>query len=243
MSQAELSVVVPVYNEAGFIAPALSRLIDVVDETGIDYEILVMENGSTDRTAEIAKEVGAGRGVRVVSLSTPDYGAAMREGFLRTTGTWVVNFDIDYFSGAFLSHVIDQPESVDLIIGSKRDPESEDKRPLLRRLATLVFNLMLKTILGSRVSDTHGMKGFRRALVDAQAPLVVSTGDLFDTELVIRAERADARIVEVPVRVEELRDSRSSLIKRVPGTVAGLFRIRRSLRVSSPSDEDVASGA
>lgn len=243
MSQAELSVVVPVYNEADFIAPALSRLIDVVDETGIDYEILVMENGSTDRTAEIAKEVGAGRGVRVVSLSTPDYGAAMREGLLRTTGTWVVNFDIDYFSGAFLSHVIDQPESVDLIIGSKRDPESEDKRPLLRRLATLVFNLMLKTILGSRVSDTHGMKGFRRALVDAQAPLVVSTGDLFDTELVIRAERADARIVEVPVRVEELRDSRSSLIKRVPGTVAGLFRIRRSLRVSSPSDEDVASGA
>jgi hypothetical protein len=74
------------------------------------------------------------------------------------------------------------------------------------------------------------MKGFRRKLVDDLAPQVVSTKDLFDTELVIRAERAGYEIVEVPVVVEEIRSAKSSLIKRAPRTVAGLIRMRRLLR-------------
>jgi hypothetical protein len=89
---------------------------------------------------------------------------------------------------------------------------------------------MLTVILGSSVSDTHGMKGFRRKLVDDLAPQVVSTKDLFDTELVIRAERTGYEIVEVPVVVEEIRSAKSSLIKRAPRTVAGLIRMRRLLR-------------
>lgn len=195
-----------------------------------DAEILIVENGSTDDTAEVARKVSTEPPVRVISLAEPDYGAAMRHGFLASEGDWVVNFDIDYFSGEFLRTILDQPEDVDLVIASKRDPESKDRRPAVRRLATLVFNLMLRTILGSRVSDTHGMKGFRRHLVDDLAPQVVSTKDLFDTELVIRAERAGYRIVEVPVEVAEMRAARSSLVKRVPRTVKGLFRIRRAIR-------------
>jgi hypothetical protein len=73
------------------------------------------------------------------------------------------------------------------------------------------------------------MKAFRRELVDALAPQVVSRQDLFDTELVVRAERAGYRIEEVPVVVEEMRVARSSLVKRAPRTVIGLFRIRSIL--------------
>ncbi len=95
-----------------------------------------------------------------------------------------------------------------------------------------MFNLLLTVILESSVTDTHGMKGFRRALVDDLVPQVVSTEDLFDTELVVRAERAGYSIVEVPVVVEEMRTARSSLIKRAPRTVLGLIRMRRLLRRS-----------
>ena len=105
----------------------------------------------------------------------------------------------------------------------------EDRRPILRRFATWVFNLMLRSILDSKVSDTHGMKAFRHDLVSHLAPSVLSRQDLFDTELVIRAERAGYRIEEVPVVVEEMRVARSSLVKRVPRTVQGLFAIRRTL--------------
>ena len=210
---------------------ALPRLIEAVEGAGVSYEIHIVENGSSDGTADIAKQ-HANDHVKVSSLTTADYGAAMRHGFLEAAGDWVVNFDIDYFSGEFLEIVLAQPESVDLVIGSKRDPQSEDNRPPIRRLATAVFNLLLRYILASKVSDTHGMKGFRRSLIAEVTPDVRSTKDLFDTELVIRAERAGYTINEVPVVVEEIRTAKSSLIRRAPRTVAGLFEIRRSLKQS-----------
>jgi glycosyltransferase involved in cell wall biosynthesis len=231
-----VSIVVPVYNEAGFIPLALPRLIEAAEEAGAPYTIRIVENGSTDDTAAIARESAGTGNVVVDSLPEADYGAAMRHGFLEADGDWVVNFDIDYFSAEFLRQVLDQPDDVDLVIGSKRDPASEDRRPMIRRLATRVFNLLLRTILGSRVSDTHGMKGFRRKLVDDIAPQVINTEDLFDTELVVRAERAGYEIIEVPVVVEEMRTARSSLVKRAPRTVAGLVRMRGQLREHRSGD-------
>ena len=225
-----LVVVVPVHNEADFIPTALPSLISTMDEVDVAYRILLVENGSSDGTADVAKKVAADSAVEVISLPDADYGAAMRRGFLEADGIWVVNFDIDYFSADFLRSVLGQPDEVDIVIASKRDPGSDDRRPPIRRTATFVFNLMLRMILASKVSDTHGMKGFRSQLVNDLTPLVVSNQDLFDTELVIRAERAGYSIVEVPVTVAEIRPARSSLIKRAPRTVAGLFRIRRTLK-------------
>lgn len=226
----KLVVVVPVYNEAEFIPQALPALIRTMESVDVSYHVLLIENGSIDNSAEVARNVAGDWPVEVVSLPAADYGAAMREGFLAADGSWVVNFDIDYFSADFLLSVLGQPDDVDLVIASKRDPESEDRRPPIRRVATFVFNLMLRAILDSKVSDTHGMKGFRSKLVNELTPLVVSTQDLFDTELVVRAERAGYTIVEVPVTVEELRAAKSSLIKRAPRTLAGLFKIRRILK-------------
>ncbi len=223
-----ISAVVPVYNEAAFIPQALPRLIAEMDSLDIPYEVLIVENGSTDDTAAVARSTAGDFPVRVLSLPDADYGTAMFHGFQEAQGEWIVNFDIDYFSAEFLSKVL-ATNDADLVIASKRDPESEDLRPLIRRLATGVFNLLLRAILGSKVSDTHGMKAFRRPLIEAINERVVSRQDLFDTELVIRAERAGYSITEVPVVVEEIRLARSSLIKRVPRTIRGLFRIRRLL--------------
>lgn len=225
-----LTIVVPVYNEASFLPNALPKLIAAVEAVDAPYEIRIVENGSTDGTGDLARSLAGGADVVVESLPEPDYGAAMRRGFLDADGDWVVNFDIDYFSSDFLAQLLGQSDDVDLVIGSKRDPRSEDRRPLVRRLATRVFNLLLTIILDSQVSDTHGMKGFRRSLVQDIAPQVVSTKDLFDTELVIRAERAGYSIVEVPVVVEEMRTAKSSLLKRAPRTVVGLMRMRRLMR-------------
>jgi glycosyltransferase involved in cell wall biosynthesis len=219
----------PVYNEADFLPQALPMLISEMEGLGMSYRIHLVENGSSDGSAEVARIVAGEAPVTVSSLAVADYGSAMRQGFLEAEGDWVVNFDIDYFSADFLRQVMTTPDA-DLVIGSKRTPGSLDRRPPIRRLATWVFNLLLRTILGSKVSDTHGMKAFRRSLVEDLANQVVSRQDLYDTELVIRAEREGYRIVEVPVVVEEIRAARSSLVRRVPRTVLGLVRIRRTLR-------------
>ena len=79
------------------------------------------------------------------------------------------------------------------------------------------------------MTDTHGMKAISRKVLDDVLPAVKSTEDLFDTELVLRAERAGYRIAEVPAVVEEIRPARSSYLKRVPRTLIGLLRLRRRL--------------
>jgi hypothetical protein len=74
------------------------------------------------------------------------------------------------------------------------------------------------------------MKLVRRSVVLDVGPRVISTTDLFDTELVVRAERAGYRIAELPASVEELREAKSSLVKRVPRTLKGVWAIRVSLK-------------
>lgn len=224
-----VSIVVPVHNEASFIPVGLPLLVAATHSVFPDAEILVVENGSTDGTAAAARDV-AGAAVTVIELATPDYGGAMREGVLKASGDWVVTFDIDYFSAQFLTDLRGRMGQADVVIASKRAPLSEDRRSAFRRLATFGFNLLLRTILGSKVSDTHGIKAFRADAARHHAGTVISRKDLYDTELVVRMERAGARIVEVPVIVEELRPARSALIKRVPRTIKGLLRIRKALQ-------------
>jgi hypothetical protein len=117
----------------------------------------------------------------------------------------------------------------DVVLASKRAAGADDRRSLYRRAGTWGFNLVLRALFGSKVSDTHGMKLISREVVEDLLPQIRSTQDLFDTELVIRAERAGYSVAEVPAVIEELRAARSSFVKRIPRTLAGLWRIRRQL--------------
>ena len=225
-----ITIVIPIHNEAEFLADAVERLITEMAAVDADLRILLAENGSKDDTPAIADRMAQQHErLDVIHLPEPNYGAAMRAGFQQATGEWVVNFDIDYFSGDFLRSALALADEADIVLASKRTEGADDRRGVLRRLGTLGFNIVLKILFQSRVSDTHGMKMVRRAVAVELVPAVISNLDLFDTELVIRAERAGYRIAEVPAVVEELREARSSYLSRVPRTLVGLWRIRRSL--------------
>ncbi len=223
----DISVVIPVHNEADYLPEALPAIFAQLEAVPGTVEVILAENGSTDGTAEAAETYRATYpNLQVLRLPEPDYGAAMRAGFLAATGGWRVNFDIDYYSGTFLAEVLRRAGEADVVLASKRAEGADDRRSLLRRFATLVFNVILRTLFRSGVSDTHGMKAVRAEVVERLLPQITSTKDLFDTELVLRAERAGYRIVEVPALVEELRQTSQGLFKRVPRTLAGLARLR-----------------
>jgi glycosyltransferase involved in cell wall biosynthesis len=225
-----ISVVVPSHNEAGYLGEAVPKLLSEMADVPASVTIILAENGSTDGTAGIAIDLAARHAeVEVIRLSQPNYGAAMRAGFRAAGGEWVANFDIDYFSGKFLTEALARADEADIVLASKRTEGSDDRRSVLRRLGTLVFNRLLRWLFSSKISDTHGMKMVRRSVIESVVPLVGSTLDLFDTELVIRAERDGYRIVELPVTVEEERPARSGFLSRVPRTVLGLLRIRLRL--------------
>ncbi len=224
-----VSVVIPVHNEAPYLPGAIDRLYSQLAAVDADITVLIAENGSTDGSADIVRNLAASHPtLSVIELPTPDYGAAMRDGFLATDGDWVVNFDIDYFSGEFLATAIAMDDA-DIVLASKRTKGSDDQRSPFRRAATWGFNQLLSVVLDSKVSDTHGMKAIRRKVIDDLAAQVISTTDLFDTELVVRAERAGYRIAELPATVIEERQSKSNLLRRIPRTLRGMWRIRTNL--------------
>jgi hypothetical protein len=202
-------------------------------ERGRSFEIVVVENGSGDDTVAIANRLaGEVPELRVLSLPEADYGRALRAGLLAAVGDVVVNFDVDFCDLGFLDRavpLVEPPDGPAVVVGSKRSAGSGDTRNWQRRLVTGVFSSLLRYGFGLTVSDTHGVKAMRRAAVAPLAQYCRFGQDLFDTELILRAERAGLRSAEVPVDVVEKRPARSSIRARIPRTIKGLVALRITL--------------
>jgi len=225
-----LSVVVPAHNEQDYLEGAVVDLVKGLRSRERPFEIIVCENGSSDATAALAADL-ADRfdEVRSLSADQPDYGVALRVGFLAAEGDVVANFDVDYIDLGFLDDALvlltgaDGPAAV---LASKRTHGARDTRAAGRRVVTAAFSLVLRLGFGLRVSDTHGMKVLRRVVL---APIVTECcfgGDLFDTELILRAERAGLRVEELGVTVRDTRPPRTPITTRIPRSLAGLARLR-----------------
>ena len=228
-----LTVVLPAHNEADMLEEAVRDVAAGLRERGRSFEIVVVENGSGDDTAAIANRLaGEFPQVRALSLAEPDYGRALRAGLLAASGDVVVNFDVDFCDLGFLDRavpMVEAPGGPAVVVGSKRTTGSADTRGWQRRLVTGVFSSALRYGFGLKVSDTHGVKAMRR---EAMAPLARHCRfgqDLFDTELILRAERAGLHSAEIPVEVVEKRPARSSIRARIPRTVKGLVALRLAL--------------
>ncbi len=229
----ELSVVMPAHNEAGFLDQTLKTLVSALRDRDLAFELVVVENGSTDSTLADARTFAADDPTVVVLTRPPaDYGEAMRAGFLAARGAVVVVFDVDYFDPGFVDVVLPRlsaPDGPAIVVGSKRAPGTRDSRPWPRRAITAGFSTILRLGFGLTVSDTHGMKGMRREVVEPIARRCRNGTDLFDTELVLRADRAGLEVAEVPVTVEERRPSRTPIARRIARTMFGLVRLRIQL--------------
>ncbi len=225
-----ISVVMPAHDEEPFLAAAVGEVVQGLRGWGGAFEIVVVENGSTDATAAVAAKLsGEYPEVRSLSLDHADYGNALRQGFLAADGRAVAIFDVDYYDFGFLSRALealDQPGGPSVVVGSKRGPGAVDTRARSRQLVTWVFSTVLHVGFGLKVHDTHGMKVLRREDVVALVQRSKFGTDLFDTELIIRAERAGMRVDELPVVVAETRPSRSSIARRIPRSIVGLARLR-----------------
>jgi len=229
-----LSVVIPVYNEEAILQSAVVELIARLDELKIPYEILIAENGSADGTVAVAAEL-AQRYPQVAysSLGEPNYGKALRQGILRARGEFVVCDEIDLCDIDFHKRALEILETggADLVVGSKLLEGAEDKRPMLRHMGSVVINQMLRVALGFKGTDTHGLKAFRRlALLDV-VHACLADKDLFASELVIRADRAGIRKVEIPIRVVEKRTPSINLFRRVPNVLRNLAKLFIAIRI------------
>jgi glycosyltransferase involved in cell wall biosynthesis len=182
----------------------------------------------------IARELGEKYPeVRCISAGEPNYGKALRMGILAARGDLVLADEIDLCDTDFHRRAIEilRQGGADLVIGSKLIGGAKDERPLFRHAASLLYTGMLRALLGFRGTDTHGLKGFRRALLLPVAEACLVEKDVFASELVIRAYRSSLRVVEIPTRVMEKRPPTINLVKRVPNVLKSIAKLTWAIRI------------
>jgi glycosyltransferase involved in cell wall biosynthesis len=228
-----VSVVIPVYNEEAILRAAVVDLRERLAPLGWAYEIVLAENGSRDRTIEIAEQLSRKYPeVRLLCVGEPNYGQALREGILAARGTVVICDEIDLCDADFHAQAVEliEKQGAQMVIGSKLIGGAEDERPWIRHAASVAYTGLLRTLVGFRGTDTHGVKAFRRtSLVEVVQACQVDK-DVFASELVIRAYHAGLSIVEVPVRIIEKRPPSINLLKRVPSVLKNLAKLTWAIR-------------
>lgn len=229
----EVSVIVPVYNEEATVEWAVRGLVDKLRRINLSFELILSANGCLDRTVMVAEKLtGDFPELKVIESSEPNYGKALRSGIVVARGLYVVCDEIDLCDVGFYTRALAllREGSVDLVVGSKALLGSDDRRPLMRKIATRVFNGMLRTATGFRGTDTHGLKAFNRERLHTVVSACVFDKDLFASELVIRAQKQGRAVLEIPVGVEEQRKSPIHLFRRVPGVLRNMVKLGTELR-------------
>lgn len=231
MSQASVSVVIPLYNEEAIIDENLSTLgkfFDSVVGRG-QWLFILADNGSSDATpAKVQAALERWPLSQAVNLSEPNYGAALRTGLRAATTRWVYMIDIEQWDLPFLAWSWANRESYDVFLASKRSDPTINFQADYRKFLSCCLNGLLQTFLEFSGSDTHGAKLIDRSSLEEIIGLCQLDRGQFDTELVLRAIRARKRIVEVPVVYTESRPNRNWMIKKI---VWNLFALRRLIRV------------
>ncbi|WP_331236132.1 flippase-like domain-containing protein [Natronorarus salvus] len=200
-----VSVVLPAFDEAATIESAVRRTIEACESFLPAFEVLVAEDGCSDRTPEIAARLARDdhRVRHVHSDERLGRGRALCRAFREAEGEVLVYFDTDLATD--LGHLEPLVESVrsgeyDVATGSRLLPDSDADRPLSRRVASRVYNALVRVGLRSELRDHQcGFKAFDREVLYSLLPEVEDGHWFWDTEVLVRAQRQGYRIRELPV--------------------------------------------
>jgi len=201
-----ISLVIPAYNEEDRIAEVIDQAIHVMDEIGLEYEIIIVNDGSSDKTESEALRCSYNSDqLKVISYSSnKGKGYAIRTGFFSASGDSVVFMDGDLeINPAQIKRYLAALESGDVVIGSKRHPDSRVEVPLLRRFLSWGFNFMVKLLTGLKLSDTQsGLKAVKRKNLKKVFSILSIKRFAFDVELLAVANLYGLKIIEMPINIK-----------------------------------------
>lgn len=216
----DLSVVIPAYNEELRLGRTIADLQAYLDGQPLSAEILVVENGSSDRTAEIADDIAArDERVRVIHLLERGKGRAVRAGMLAGAGQVLIAFDADAAVRPDQIPAVAEPArgGIDVVIGSREAPGARRiGEPPHRHLMGRVFNSLVRWLALPELNDTQcGFKAFRKAAAQDLFLRQTIEGWGFDVEVLFVARKRGYTVREVPVtwyygpssRVRPVRDT------------------------------------
>lgn len=233
-----LSLVIPAYNEERRLLPSLQRVDGYLSAQPYTSELVVVDDGSTDRTAELVRGFAPSApervGVRLLAHErNRGKGVAVQTGCLAAQGVYVVFTDMDLAVPVEeVERLLDRLEAgADVVVGTRLHPGGRDMRssqPLLRRVAGRLFVLVRRLVAVSELHDTQcPLKGFRHQAAQCLFAAQRLSGWVFDVEILYLAKRWGLRVEEVPVQWDHVAGSRVSLRPRVAAQVLwDLLRLR-----------------
>jgi glycosyltransferase involved in cell wall biosynthesis len=211
-------VVLPAHNEAGILEPAVMEIIKILNKYSEVYEIVIAEDGSTDGTDKKADELSK-RSPTVRHLHSKKRlgrGKALKNAFQQSSGEILVYMDVDLATDVRqLKELIESisKERYDFATGSRLLPESKVERSGTRNITSIIYNFMVRAVLGSKVKDHQcGFKAFRREPLLQLLEEVEASHWFWDTELLVRAHRRGFRIKEIPVLWKSGRETKVRLL-------------------------------
>lgn len=229
-----LSVIVPAYNAARFLKDSVLQIEREVKKAGIPYEILIVEDGSTDNTAEIAAELAKKRNITYHHAKNRlGRGRALSKGFSLAKGKYVVYTDADLdIPPEYIFEIIHHLKAgYDIAVASKRHPKSIVGCPVQRRILSRGYNLLVRALLHSKIHGHQGgLKGFRKSVITALLPFVEDNKWFWDTEVLVLAQWKGYRIKEVPIAAKYGFEGTTVDIKDCAKMFTGIMRLRFRLR-------------
>jgi glycosyltransferase involved in cell wall biosynthesis len=231
-ARSSLSIVLPCFDEAERLPGTLAAYLAHFPPSRAEVELIVVDDGSSDGTSAIADQIAAAD-PRVRVVRTPHNhgkGYAVRIGVQAAQGELVVFTDADGSYGPEqLERVVAALDRAPVAIGARLGSQAGTGSPLLRRLASPVFNRVMRLLLGVPFHDTQcGLKGFRRDAAEALFQRARVDGFAFDAEALLVARRLGFEVVEVPVTAEDRHGSKVRVGGDALRMLADVWRVRRA---------------
>jgi glycosyltransferase involved in cell wall biosynthesis len=238
LSHPLLSIIIPAHNEEKRLPRTLEQVFAFLKEQTYSAEVLVVENGSTDRTLAIAQDFASNQpNLRVVRSAESGKGLAVRLGMLEAKG------DLRFMCDADLSMPIEEvnrflPPAVadfDIAIGSREVKGARRfNEPIHRHLGGRLINLIIRLLILPQLQDTQcGFKCFRGQVAEELFRRQTLDGWSFDIELLFVAARRGYRVVEIPVDWYYRQESKVSAVRDALRMITDIFRVRANARAGA----------
>jgi dolichyl-phosphate beta-glucosyltransferase len=238
MQQPWMSVVVPAYNEEVAIGVTVAAVRDWLDAAGRPYEIVVVDNASTDGTRDVVRPLLDGERIRLlVNDVNRGKGYSVRRGMLATTGRLRLLCDADCAASlASLDRMVDASRDAHVVVGSRvaRGAEVGRSQPFRRRLVGWPFIALTRVLMLERTRDVYcGFKLWHDTAAEAVFPRQTLEGWTFDAEVLALARRMGFRVHETGIAWADRDGSRLSIREVLLPVVGELLAARRNVRRQS----------
>jgi glycosyltransferase involved in cell wall biosynthesis len=192
-----LSIVLPAYNEEANVESAVEKVSTVAQQLGMDYEIILVNDGSTDRTGEIGRELAQRiPNFRLVEhYPNRGYGGSLKAGFAAATKELIAFAPADnQFIFSEINRLLERLDEADIVSGYRADRQDN----IVRKFFAFGWNTLMRLLFGYLCRDVDcGFKLFRRDILEHVT--IVSDGAMVDTEFLFKARARGYRIADVPV--------------------------------------------